>query len=60
MMEIIDYLKARYLSEKGQGMAEYALVLAFVVAIIVAVGTTGLSGAITEAFTKVSDQIKAK
>lgn len=42
MMEIIDYLKARYLSEKGQGMAEYALVLAFVVAIIVAVGTTVL------------------
>ena len=57
MMEIIDYLKARYLSEKGQGMAEYALVLAFVVAIIVAVGTTGLSDAIKSAFAKVSGQI---
>lgn len=57
MMEIIDYLKARYLSEKGQGMAEYALVLAFVVAIIVAVGTTGLSDAIKSAFDKVSTQI---
>lgn len=57
MMEIIDYLKARYLSEKGQGMAEYALVLAFVVAIIVAVGTTGLSDAIKSAFDKVSGQI---
>ncbi|MCI7259862.1 MAG: pilin protein [Selenomonas sp.] len=57
MMEIIDYLKARYLSEKGQGMAEYALVLAFVVAIIVAVGTTGLSDAIKGAFDKVSGQI---
>ena len=57
MMEIIDYLKARYLSEKGQGMAEYALVLAFVVAIIVAVGTTGLSDAIKSAVDKVSGQI---
>lgn len=57
MMEIIDYLKARYLSEKGQGMAEYALVLAFVVAIIVVVGTDGLSGAINSAFNKVSTQI---
>ena len=57
MMEIIDYLKARYLSEKGQGMAEYALVLAFVVAIIVAVGTTGLSDDIKSAFDKVSGQI---
>ena len=53
MMEIIDYLKARYLSEKGQGMAEYALVLAFVVAIIVAIGTTDLSEAIKSAFKKV-------
>lgn len=57
MMEIIDYLKARYLSEKGQGMAEYALVLAFVVAIIVVVGTDGLSNAINSAFNKVSTQI---
>lgn len=38
-------------------MAEYALVLAFVVAIIVAVGTTGLSDAIKSAFDKVSGQI---
>ena len=60
MMEIIDYLKARYLSEKGQGMAEYALVLAFVVAIIVAVGTDDLSNAIKGAFTKVSGQISGK
>lgn len=59
MMEIIDYLKARYLSEKGQGMAEYALVLAFVVAIIVAIGTTDLSEAIKSAFKKVSTQIGA-
>ncbi len=59
MMEIIDYLKARYLSEKGQGMVEYALVLAFVVAIIVAIGTTDLSEAIKSAFKKVSTQIGA-
>ena len=58
MMEIIDYLKARYLSEKGQGMAEYALVLAFVVAVIAFVNTNGgLGDAIKSAFDKVSGQI---
>ena len=58
MMEIIDYLKARYLSEKGQGMAEYALVLAFVVAVISFVSTNGgLGDAIKSAFDKVSGQI---
>lgn len=60
MMEIIDYLKARYLSEKGQGMAEYALVLAFVVAVIAFVSTNGgLGDAIKGAFDKVSGQIGA-
>jgi pilus assembly protein Flp/PilA len=60
MREIFEYLKARYLSEKAQGMAEYALVLAFVVVVIAAVmGSKGtLSDAINSAFTKVSDQIK--
>ena len=58
MMEIIDSLKARYLSEKGQGMAEYALVLAFVVAVIAFVSTNGgLGDAIKSAFDKVSGQI---
>lgn len=37
MMEVLKYLKVRYIdthmSEKAQGMVEYALVLAFVVGI---------------------------
>jgi pilus assembly protein Flp/PilA len=34
-----DYFKARYLGEKGQGIVEYALILAFVV--VVAAAITG-------------------
>lgn len=61
MMQIYEYLKARYLSEKAQGIVEYALILAFVVAIAgVALSTstsTGLGEAINTAFKKVSDAI---
>ena len=39
MVEIINYLKARYLSEKAQGIVEYALVLAFVAVVATALGT---------------------
>lgn len=61
MLEILDYLKARYISEKAQGMVEYALILAFVVAIAALVLTVsnseGLGGAISSAFQKVTAQI---
>lgn len=60
MMEIYEYLKARYVSEKAQGIVEYALILAFVVAIAgVALfsTSTGLGGAINTAFQKVSTAI---
>lgn len=61
MMKIYEYLKARYVSEKAQGIVEYALILAFVVAIAgVALSTstsTGLGGAINTAFKNVSDAI---
>ena len=30
VIEILKYLKARYVSEKAQGIVEYALILAFV------------------------------
>lgn len=61
MREIINYLRTRYLSEKAQGLAEYALVLAFVVVIVAAVTTQGgLTTAIESAFTKVSNQISGK
>ena len=41
MVEIINYLKARYVSEKAQGIVEYALVLAFVAVVAAALGTQG-------------------
>ena len=34
MLEILNYLRGRYMSEKAQGMVEYALILAFVVLLI--------------------------
>ena len=43
MLEILNYLRGRYMSEKAQGMVEYALILAFVVALaIVLTNTDGL------------------
>lgn len=41
MKEIMEYLKVRYCSEKGQGIMEYALILAFVVVVAVAIGNGG-------------------
>ena len=56
MKEIIEYLKARYLSEKAQGIVEYALILAFVVAAATAITNGGgLGNKISEVFTKVTN-----
>lgn len=41
MLEILKYLKTRYMTEKAQGIVEYALVLAFVVVVAVAIGSSG-------------------
>lgn len=44
MKEVMEYVKARYLSglsEKGQGIVEYALILAFVVIVAVAISNGG-------------------
>lgn len=61
MLEIVDYLKARYLSEKAQGMVEYALIIAFVVAVagvaLKASTSEGLGKAIEDAFDLVSKKI---
>lgn len=62
MLEILNYLKARYMSEKAQGMTEYAVVVALVVMIAVAVYTTtggdyGLKLAITDLFGRISNEM---
>ena len=58
MREMINYLKARYLSEKAQGIAEYALILAFVVVVAAALLSGGdLNKAVQGAFTKMTNAI---
>ena len=61
MLDFIQYLKARYVSEKSQGIVEYALILAFVVAIagvaLSASTGSGLGKAIKDAFDHVSTAI---
>lgn len=44
MLTIIEHLKNRYLGQKAQGMVEYALILAFVVAVAGYLSTTGEVG----------------
>lgn len=56
MKEIIEYLKARYLSEKAQGIVEYALILAFVVVVAAALtNSNGLRHEINGVFESVSN-----
>jgi len=46
-IEILKYLKARYVGEKAQGIVEYALILAFVTIIAAALmSDTGIRGSI--------------
>ncbi len=58
MIEIINYLKARYLSEKAQGMVEYALIVALVVGIAVVAFQGGLKNAVVNAFGHASTAIE--
>lgn len=57
MLEILNYVKVRYLGQKAQGITEYALILAFVAVIADLVLTsdrsTGLANALITAFNKV-------
>ena len=49
----------KFFTEKGQGIVEYALLLAFVVAIAVyALQSSGLGGAIKSNFSKTASQVK--
>ena len=49
----------RSLGEKGQGVVEYALILAFVVLIAAALSSSGgLKNAVTDVFNKVTNQVQ--
>ena len=64
MFTIIKHLMNRYLSQRAQGMVEYALLLAFVVVLVAFMysgGTDNLSGAIQGVFSRVKGELqKAK
>lgn len=58
MFTILTHLKNRYMSQKAQGIVEYALILAFVVALaVVLTSDVGLSGAINKVFGTTATQI---
>lgn len=55
MVEIMEYLKARYMDQKAQGIVEYALILAFVVVVAVAIASGGdLQTKVSSVFTAMS------
>lgn len=60
MFTILYHLKNRYLSQKAQGIVEYALILAFVVAIAIFITNSngGLKDAIQGLFNDTAEQIK--
>lgn len=57
IQKITDAIKAK-LSQKGQGMVEYALIIAVVAVIAVLVLNTNLREAITNAFDSAGNQIE--
>ncbi|SEJ79719.1 pilus assembly protein Flp/PilA [Propionispira arboris] len=63
MLTYWTYFKARYLSEKGQGMVEYAVVVGIVVAIGVAVAANNnaaIATAIQNLYTNVFNRAAAR
>ncbi len=59
MLQYINYFLKRYF-QKGQGIVEYALILAFVVAVAaVLADANGLREAITQIFTDTEEAVRA-
>ena len=61
MFTIIKHVMNRYLSQRAQGIVEYALLLAFVVVLVAFMysgGKDNLSGAIQGVFDRVKDELK--
>lgn len=59
MVEMVNYLKKRYLTEKAQGVVEYALVIAFVVVAAAVLGSNGTLGTkIATVFNNLSNMFK--
>ena len=60
-MAVLEYLRARYLSERAQGMVEYALILAFIVAVCVAITDprNGVTKGIQNTFSNVTNTLES-
>ena len=59
MFTILYHLKNRYMSQKAQGIVEYALILAFVVVVAAALINGGdLRDAVTKIFGNTANQLK--
>lgn len=59
MFTILTHLKNRYMSQKAQGIVEYALILAFVVVVAAALINGGdLSNAVKNIFGNTANQLK--
>ena len=58
MLQVWNYLKVRYFNEKGQGLIEYAILVAAVVGIVIALTQT--NGSLYTAFTEAVGKITAK
>lgn len=58
MFTILEHLKNRYMSQKAQGIVEYALILAFVVVVAAALLNGGdLSNAVQKIFSNTANQL---
>ena len=56
---VLEYVRARYFGEKGQGIVEYAVLLAFVVAVAAVVGSNGtLTTKVKAVFNDVTNTIQ--
>ena len=54
MLQILNYLRVRYVSEKAQGIVEYALLLALVVVVgAVLIGNNSLATSIQTIFNNI-------
>lgn len=58
MLEIIKYLKARYVNEKAQGLVEYAMLLGFVVVVGAAVVGSGQDGSVASHVKSIFEKVK--
>ena len=60
MFTILTHLKNRYLSQKAQGIVEYALILAWVVVLAVVLSSDGgLGGAISGIFNTTANKLNS-